>query len=540
MNGYQGMRWFKCDLQVQTPEDGRHWLDDDLRLRDPRRPHVDGKLDESGLQEKARRFLQRCHALELEVIGVTDHNFSDKDDPRDWFIAHLVEQSRRVAKDLGRSPLYILPGFEVDIGYHVLCLFGPAKRLDDLKQVSRVLSECGLAEGQRFENGKPRPLRFNNAYRSLKDLLECVQKHRGGIVIATHADQKDGLLSDSKNCGDYRLKGLLAIELTSNPPAQKYRDILAGRDSHWVRKGRHPAWIMSSDAKSLAVDESGRPIKNSLGCRYTWIKMSSPSVESLRQAFLDPDSRLRVPEDIANDVNPNDQQRQARICSIRIQGVEFLADQEIHFSPNMNCVIGGRGSGKSTVLEYLRVMLGKDRGADVDEETKARIERAWSTVDPSESTLEVRWRDADGVEDLIILESGRTVIAGRELIDSESFFKRLPVRFFSQQQLSRLTLPYGAPEGRRREARQLMTLLDAFSAGELASLEQREREVRREIESLFGQRREAMEMDRDWRRIRQEYEELERQWKARNDVQEEARRFQNLQAERSHVHRLRR
>jgi hypothetical protein len=38
-----------------------------------------------------------------ELIGVTDHNFSQKTDPRDWFLTHLVEQNKTVARDLGRQ-----------------------------------------------------------------------------------------------------------------------------------------------------------------------------------------------------------------------------------------------------------------------------------------------------------------------------------------------------------------------------------------------------------------------------------------------------
>lgn len=62
MGDYQGMRWFKTDFQVQTPEDNRHWADDDMRLHD-RRPLVEGKACELGIQEKANRFLRRCHEL---------------------------------------------------------------------------------------------------------------------------------------------------------------------------------------------------------------------------------------------------------------------------------------------------------------------------------------------------------------------------------------------------------------------------------------------------------------------------------------------
>nr|WP_095192521.1 hypothetical protein [Pseudomonas sp. Irchel 3A7] len=110
MSEYQGMRWFKTDFQEQTPEDNKHWADDDLRLLNPRRPLQNGVPNEQDNQNKAKRFLQRCHELELEVIGITDHNFAEKSEPRDWFITHLVEQNKAVAKPLGRAPLYIFPG----------------------------------------------------------------------------------------------------------------------------------------------------------------------------------------------------------------------------------------------------------------------------------------------------------------------------------------------------------------------------------------------------------------------------------------------
>ena len=140
MSDYQGMRWFKCDLQVQTPEDSKNWQDEDLRLGEPRRPSVSGAADEAGIQEKARRFLLRGHEFGLEAIAVTDHNFSSKTEPRDWFLTHLVEQNRSVSSDLGRSPLTIFPGFEVDIGYHVLCLFAPARKLSHIQRVCMILS----------------------------------------------------------------------------------------------------------------------------------------------------------------------------------------------------------------------------------------------------------------------------------------------------------------------------------------------------------------------------------------------------------------
>ncbi|MFC5696751.1 hypothetical protein ACFPU0_14415 [Pseudomonas sp. GCM10022186] len=61
MSEYHGMRWFKTDFQVQTPEDNRHWADDDLRLLSPRQTTLEEKVISSARQEPrtspfSRRF----------------------------------------------------------------------------------------------------------------------------------------------------------------------------------------------------------------------------------------------------------------------------------------------------------------------------------------------------------------------------------------------------------------------------------------------------------------------------------------------------
>ena len=526
----QGMRWFKCDLQVQTPEDSRHWHDEATKLREPRRPMVNGRTDESDIQEKVRQFLRRCHELELEVIGVTDHNFSSKIEPRDWFLTHLVEQNRSVARDLGKLPLVILPGFEVDIGYHVLCLFEPATKQLHLRRVSMILSKLGLPENERFRNGLPQPLRRNGRDVCLKELLEIVQDEHRGIVIAAHADQRDGILENARFVNDYGLPSLLCVELTQNPPAARHANILAGRDPAWSRKDRHPAWVMSSDAKSLAVGDGGLPAPNAIGYRYSWIKISKPSVEALRQAFLDHESRLRRPLEIATDKNPGELERQPRIVALRIGHAEFADDQAIAFSQNLNCVIGGRGSGKSTVLEYLRFAFGKDRGIE-DEGTKEKVERIHKTLTAPDASVEVVWRNKAGVEDTLRYTPGEGVeiTAGAEVIDLDTYLAQVPVVFLSQQELTRTT------EGKKNL---LLPLLDAYARETLQSLDAEARELRSEIERQFGVRRQKQVLDAEERRLSQELSELNRDWQARASLQDSAKAYQYSQDAQRYIERI--
>ena len=60
---YKGMRWFKCDLHLHTPADAKHW----------RGVPLGGNPDLT-----AEMYIRRCYECGLEIIGVTDHNFSSR------------------------------------------------------------------------------------------------------------------------------------------------------------------------------------------------------------------------------------------------------------------------------------------------------------------------------------------------------------------------------------------------------------------------------------------------------------------------------
>lgn len=519
MSDYQGMRWFKTDFQVQTPEDNRHWADDDLRLHD-RRPIVEGKACELGIQEKAKRFLRRCHELELQMVGITDHNFSEKSEPRDWFLTHLVEQNRSVAKDLEREPLAIFPGFEVDIGYHVLCLFQPAKKQRDIQRLNMILTKLGLAENERFRAGAPLQLRRDGRTLSLKELIEVVH-HHDGIVIAAHADQADGMLSSANNIADYQIPQLLAVEVATYPMPPKIRSILDGSNREWSRRGRQPAYVQSSDAKSLKVGEDGQPLANSLGYRSTWVKASKPSIAALRQAFLDGASRLRI-----QDSCPSDEQTHPRIVFLKCRGLTFLADQDVYFSPNLNTIIGGRGTGKSTLMELLRFAFARDTGDQFSASIKAKFDRLRQTFS-GDAEIQIGWEAVPGQVDVISLrpEGPHQVLQG-EVLDITAYLKQIPIQFYSQQQLSDLTNVGGESS--------LLSMLDEACSAELQALKARENTLRAEIVQVFAASDQLAELRNAEKDVAQQLTELNRQWQARKEIQAEALQFQRAEAGRQY------
>ena len=545
MANYEGMRWIKCDFQVQTPEDGAHWADDDTRLADPRRPMTlrpsDGsgavgmtKPDEQRIQEVARSYLRRCHEVGLELIGVTDHNFSQKTDPRDWFLTHLVEQNKSVARDMGRPPLHILPGFEVDIGYHVLCLFEPAKKERDIRRVNKLLCKLGLDEAERFLQGQPRHLRRAGENVSLKGLIDLVQGEHNGIVIAAHSDQTDGILENGRNAEDYKNKKLLVLEVTANPPARRVLDIVEGRDRVWARPDCHPAYVMSSDAKSLRQDEQGQPIANSLGYRFTWLKMSKPSIEALRQAFLDPLSRIQL-----LGSRPSEALAHPRITKIAVKGAKFLEDQEVCFSESFNCVIGGRGSGKSSLLEYVRFAVGLDELATKGDEDDPALQRKRKQLKESltpDSELRVSFEVGNGVSDTLVYAPGKPAgqqrwLDGREVADLNTVLRQLQLQFFSQGELSRMT------SGAQGQA-QVLSLIDTAGGAALLELKASERDLKARLKSLFQSTRDAARLQAEVAEAKQEAVELERQLKAREAVEEDSHLNQLALEARRHLDRM--
>ncbi len=514
---YKGMHWLKCDMHMHTLADVRHWAGD--------------RLNAGKEAEAARAYAEDCYLAGLDVVGVTDHNFLSK-----GFIPHLKSAFDEFESEFGHK-ITLFPGFEFETagvgrGVHVLCLFEPNS---DLQWVQSVLIDCGVAypgvnqSGDLFKSDK-----------NLKKILQVVQRKHSGIVILPHAMSNDGIfdnnsISEWLQQDQFTNPELLAVEVPK--PIGRMSDAFqklfrSGNDclQDWKRI-RPIATLMSSDNKKLIeVDEHQKPMPNSIGYRYSWIKMSEPSIESLRQAFLDHESRIILPDDISADTHPAERVRQSKIRSVSIKNVAFLADQEVHFSPNMNCIIGGRGSGKSTLLEYLRIILGKDNTKDLDAGTRERIKRVRDTLDAAGAELQVCWTSADGVEDRILWQNGSPKVHNRELADPETFFNSLPIRFYSQQQLNRLT-ESKAENGSLRQAQRLLALVDGFSKNELYELADQERKLKLQIQDSFANLRKAKTLDKESKRLQQEHQELDRQWKARSEIQEDARRHQQLKSE---------
>jgi hypothetical protein len=256
----------------------------------------------------------------IEALCVTDH-----------FRVRTSATLRSVAQ---REGLYVFHGFEAvsKDGVHFLCIFDGDVREERLE---RIIGECGIRDD------------IVASPNASLDALELLEKARewSAVLVAAHVSSSGGLLTTLS--GQTRIQvwtsdALLACSLPGSPDEApvEHKAILLNNDvSH--KRDRRIAVVNAQDASDPAG--VGSPSQSCL------IKMTQPSVEALRQAFLDPESRIRLLSEARPAIN-------YEIVSISWEG-GFLDGVTLGLSPHMNCLIGGRGTGKSTVIESLRALF---------------------------------------------------------------------------------------------------------------------------------------------------------------------------------------
>ena len=284
----------------------------------------------------AQSIVDKAVELGISVLAITDHNGVSG-----------VPAFRAAAQGHG---VHIFPGFELSSceGVHVLCIY-PIETSQD--QLGRFLGEFGI--------------RNTNASSDLSsmtfvDLLAKVRE-QGGVTVAAHVTNDKGLfqtLTGQARIRAWRCDDLLAIQIPGpvEDLPQDVRPIVANQNPDYRRD--HPA----EERLALAVVNAKDIVKpadlddRAASC---WIKMSEVSIEGLRQAFLDPGSRIRLnPKE--GELEPEEH---AELVSLAWEG-GFLDGVAVHFNPNLNVLVGGRGTGKSTIVESIRAVLGLDAIGD--------------------------------------------------------------------------------------------------------------------------------------------------------------------------------
>lgn len=312
-----GARFFRGDLHIHS---------------------IAGSHDVTDTTATPAAIVQTALAEGLNLIAIADHN-------------EIAGVGPAIEAAAG-SDLLVVPAVELSTAHgHLLCY------LPTLDALTRFHARLNLVD---------RNTANSRCSTGVIDILNLV-KDGGGFAVLAHVDGGKGL--ETELPGNPLPKqdilshpALLGIELKRGDSQISYSDLDPDADRRGLGRQRierlglgrsqYLARLLNSDSHTLAA--LGR---NAAGDRkVTRYKMQRASFDALKLALQDSDARVRIEEDIP-----------ASIPMVRALAMDggFLAGQGIHFSPNLNCIIGGRGTGKSTTFEAIRCLTGHAGSGDV-------------------------------------------------------------------------------------------------------------------------------------------------------------------------------
>jgi len=283
-------------------------------------------------------YVDALEKAQIRLGVVTNHNKFD------------FEEFKALRKTAQKKGIALLPGVELSVndganGIHTLVVFSDDWLADGHDYINPLLSVA-------FEGKVPAQYEQENGRSSLS-LLETIKKlesyHRDFFLVFAHVEAPSGLwaeldggrLSELGQNEFFRRRTLGFQKVRTHDGAGKDKPS-RNKIQGWL-KSWYPAELEGSDPKRIEEIGQGKT------CH---LKLGELSFEAVKFALSDPASR----------VAPDPRKHQAsHIRSIHFDG-GILDGQTLHFSPELNSLIGIRGSGKSSILEAVRYALDIPRG----------------------------------------------------------------------------------------------------------------------------------------------------------------------------------
>jgi chromosome segregation protein len=456
---------------------GAHFVKADLQVHTPRDPNwkLSCATDESR-EQFANEFVAACREAGLGAVAITDHH----DFGFVPWIRKAAQEERDDDGDLLQfaSQLVVFPGLELSLAVpcQALLIFS-ADFPDD--RLSAVLEKLGIdpAPTEAGKAKEPTQLGFES-FKSLYDRLDETEWLRGQYTVLPNVtDNGYQTLMRSRFYAKYREMPCVGGYLDG--PVTKIGDgnkrAFAGKDA--ARGYKRLAVIQTSDARDFAE----------IGSNASWIKWAQPTAEALRQACLAEESRISHTEPDLPAVH---------ITRIRVSASAFMGSLDLEFNPQYNAFIGGRGTGKSTCLEYLRwALCDEERVVTDDDESPdagRRRRLIGQTLESVDGNVEVHFM-VNGIPHVIRrhAKGGELLMkVGREEMQSateDEVRSLLPIEAYSQRQLSNV--------GIRLE--ELQRFVTGPIRSELEHLASKDADLARDIRENFVQvqRQRALEVE---------------------------------------------
>lgn len=397
-----GSVWRKWDFHVHTPYS---ILNNNFGFNP-------SELNENSLEEKFDEYVKKLFTLAVEndiaAIGITDYfmlegyklikeNYLSSPDKMlqcfpDDSLRHKVEK------------IFVFPNIELrlenfvgekahPVNYHVI--FSNDVGIQDIEEnflhqlkfnydggnkmaltISNI-EKLGRQIKENKKSGSELLLGLENVtvnYSDIQKILENNPAFKNKYLITVPVDED--LSKVPWNGRDYSTRRNIYRQchclLTSNENTRKWA-LAVGHEEEQIKEfGSIKPCIWGSDAHEY------KRMFNPAGERYCWVK-SEPTFEGLLQIIYEPADRVCIQRD-----HPIVKDMHQVIDSVKIVGDDFQ-ESPIYFNDSLTCIIGGKSTGKSTLLNQIAI------ASDGDFVLKSEVDLSHSQFKNAKAI--VTWKD---------------------------------------------------------------------------------------------------------------------------------------------------
>ena len=410
----KGAHFYRCDLQVHSPRDA-NWFGADCVSDEKRKAY-------------AERLIQACRANGLQALAITDHHDMA-----------FVEYVRRAAADESADDgtslsdedrIVVFPGMELTLGVpcQALLIFD-ADLPEDMFSLALAALAINPSAKDQAKTANTERLQNIHSLKQLKDKLDEHAYLRSRYIILPNVGESGQFSLLRKGlAGKYVEMPCVGgyVDGSHDKLGDGNRKILSGQAKEWGHK--KVALFQTSDSR--------REDHRDLAKHTTWIKFALPTAEAIRQACLAQESRVSQTEPSL----PSN-----AITKISVSNSVFLGPIDLELNSQYSALIGGRGTGKSTLLEYLRWALCDQPPSLADEDTpnyqSRRARLIELTLRPVSATVQVHYEVNDVMH--VVRRDSRDGSLQIKIADGdmrpcteEEVRSLLPIQAYSQKQLS--------------------------------------------------------------------------------------------------------
>lgn len=367
----RGSEWRRWDLHIHTPETGRNDL-----------------FDGATVEEKWDKFVESINSYvgEVSVVGITDYLSVDN-----YFKFKELLSSGKIKKDI----LFVLPNVELRLvpvagsgrALNLHCIFNPSydgsleRRFfaalkfrynnrdygadkASLIELGKALKGSGISEEEALSHAREQ---FVIEPDKLRELFEADPELRDNCIIVVANGTGDGASGVVRHKDNFvNDRGQSNLDATRKAIYQMSNAIFSSNDGdrdYFVGKGVNSPEEVERTAGSLKPCFHGSDAHKNADIfepaeqRYCWVK-TDPTFEGLKQVIYEPYERVAI------QASSPELKAGYRVID-RVERYKEGSDvpfQSILLNPNLNCIIGGRSTGKSvfaaTIARKMQSALG--------------------------------------------------------------------------------------------------------------------------------------------------------------------------------------